>query len=150
MIAAPKTYAQWAKVIEEFKISTRDEVLLNLLKEGHLEWESGVAQRFSNMFTQAINTRINRAIDNFQKEMRFAQGNEGLIIQALINLRKELAYVKEAVNITAFPEDHRNKLVEMVVKQANTIQQSIEDSSISDRSGRMRYIVRNNRVNILD
>jgi hypothetical protein len=150
MMTAPKTYAQWSEVIEQFKVSTRDLMLLNLLKEGHLEWGNGIAQRFSNKFIEAINIRINRANDNFDKEIGYAKGNERIIVQALISLRKELAYVKEAVNIVAFPEKHRNKLIEIVVKQADIIQQSLEDTSKSEQSGRLGYIVRNNRVNNLD
>ena len=53
----------------------------------------------------------------------------------------------QAVNIQAFPEEHRKQYLQLVIDQANKMQQSLEDSAKRDRSGKMGSIVRNHKVN---
>ena len=60
MIPAPHTYSEWTKVIDIFKEKQNDTEVLIAMKSGTLEWQSGVADRFSK-----------RMIDTW-----FAQGNE--------------------------------------------------------------------------
>ena len=94
------------------------------MKAGSIQWQSGVAERFSRKLIEAVNFRMNAASDKFQKDLSRSHGQEGAIVQAILSLRKE-----------------------MVIEQADNMQKSLEDSAKNDRSGRMSSIVRNHRVN---
>ncbi len=147
MIPAPHTYSEWTKVIDIFKEKQNDTEVLIAMKNGTLEWQAGVAERFFKRMADAVKTRINNASDNFQKNYKYARGAEGAIVQALLGLRKEMSFLAQAVNIQALPEEYRKQILQLVIDQANIMQQSLEDTAKGDRSGKMSSIVRNHKVN---
>ena len=106
-------------------------------------WQSGVAERFLNKIVAAMNFRLKRAIDNFQKSYR---GDENETIKAIMQLRKELQFLLKVVSIKALPDKEKAELRNIIVAQSNSIQESLEKSSESDRSGKLASIVKNNRV----
>ena len=147
MIAAPHTYSDWAKILDLFKAKQNDTDILSAMQSGTLEWQSGVADRFSKRLVEAVNLRMNMASDKFQRDLNNARGAEGAIVQALLSLRREMAFLTKAVNIPALPEEYRRQYVQLVVSQADKMQRSLEDSAKKDRSGKMSSIIRNHRVN---
>ena len=68
-IAPPATYADWIKLLDDLKEKTDDDAVLEAMQKGTLEWQSGVAERFSRKLVDAVNHRLNGATDRFQKEM---------------------------------------------------------------------------------
>ena len=148
MMPTPHTYSDWTKVLDIFKAKEDDTGILSVMKEGTLEWQSGVAERFSKRLVEAVNTRMNAASDKFQRDMNYARGEEGAIVQALLALRKELAFLVQAMDIPALPEEYRKQYIQLVSDQAKNVQISLEDSARKDRSGKMSSIVRNHRVDV--
>lgn len=146
-ITPPHTYAEWVSVLDMFKNKTEDEEVLQAMLRGTVEWQSGVAERFSKKLIDVVNYRMNSATDKFQKEMTRSRGQERAIVQALLALRKELSFLSKAINLPALPEKDRQHYHQLVISQANSIQSSLEDSAKTDRSGKLASIVRNNRVN---
>lgn len=147
MSMVPHTYAEWVVILEAFKNKTNDEDTLNAMKAGTIEWQSGVAERFINKLTEAFNSRMNTACDRFQKEMSRSNGQESLIVQAILGLRKEMAFLARAIDIPALPENSRQQYVNLIVEQADNMQKSLEDSAKRDRTGKMSSIIRNHKVN---
>ena len=147
MMQAPHTYAEWVKVLDLFRARQDDREVLAAMQQGSLEWQSGVADRFSKRLVDAVNARMNTASDKFQRDMSNARGAEGAIVQALLSLRKEMALLAQAVVIPSLPEEYRRQYVQLVLDQANHMQDSLEDSAKKDRSGKLSSIVRNHRVN---
>ena len=147
MIPVPHTYSEWAKIIDIFKDKQNDTEVLIAMKSGTLEWQSGVADRFSKRLIDAINLRMNDASEKIQKNLNNSRGAEGAIVQALLGLRKEMCFLAQAVNIQVLPEEHRKQYLQLVLDQANQMQKSLEDSAKRDRSGKMGSIVRNHKVN---
>ncbi len=148
MMPAPHTYSEWTKVLDIFKAKEDDAGILAAMKEGTLEWQSGVAERFSKRLVDAVNVRMNAASDKFRRDMNYARGTEGAIVQALLALRKELAFLVQAMDIPALPEEYRKQYIQLVSDQAKNVQASLEDSARRDRSGKMSSIVRNHRVDV--
>lgn len=146
-ITPPHTYAEWVSVLDMFKNKTDDAEVLPAMKQGTIEWQSGVAERFSKKLIDAVNHRMNSAIDKFQKEMGRSRGQEREIVMALLALRKELCFLSQAIDLPVLPEKDRQHYRQLVIDQANSIQSSLEDSAKADRSGKLASIVRNNRVN---
>ncbi len=147
MIAVPHTYSDWSSVISIFKEKRDDDEVVKAMKSGTIEWQSGVAERFSKKLIDAVNFRMNAASDKFQLEMTRARGQESAIVQAILSLRKEMVFLADAINLPALPEGDRSHYVSLVREQANNIQKSLEDSAKNDRSGKMSSIVRNHKVN---
>ena len=145
MDKAPKIYADWIKVFNVLKSGEDDEAILPLMQEGEIVWQSGVAERFLRKLVDTVNFRLDKAIDNFQKSYR---GDENETIKAIMQLRKELQFLLKVVSIKALPDKEKAELRNIIVAQSNSIQESLEKSSESDRSGKLASIVKNNRVNV--
>ena len=90
---------------------------------------------------------MNAATDQFQKSMSRSRGQESLIVQAVLSLRKELQFLARVMDIPVIPEKDRRQYVQMVRNQADQMQKSLEDSARTDRTGKLGSIVRNHRVN---
>lgn len=146
-ITPPRTYAEWVAVLDMLKNKIDDESVLFAMQQGTIEWQSGVAERFAKKLIDVINYRMNSASDKFQKEMGRAYGQERVIVQALLALRKEMCFLSKAINLPAIPENDRQQYYELVISQADNMQSSLEDSAKKDRSGKLASIVRNNKVN---
>lgn len=123
-----------------------DEAALKAMKSGTLEWQAGVAERFTQSLAGAVNARMNAASDKFQKDMGRAAGKEGPIVQAIIALRKEMAFLADAMDLPAIPAEDRPKYVRLVREQAEKMQASLDESAKKDRSGKMSGIARSHRL----
>lgn len=147
MIPTPHTYSEWVSVLDIFKSKSNDSEVLTAMKNGTVEWQSGVAERFSKRLIDAVNHRMNAASDKFQKDMSRTNGTEGATVQAILALRKEMAFLAKAIDLPALPENHRQRYVQLVRDQADTMQKALEDTAKADRSGKLSSIVRNHKVN---
>ena len=145
MNKAPKIYADWVKVFNILKSGEDDENILALMQEGIVVWQSGVAERFLKRLVEAVNFRLNKATDNFQKSR---QTDENEIIQSLMQLRRELQFVLKTVDLNAIPVKEKTELRNMIINQSNSIQESLEKSAESDRTGKLSSIIKNNKVTI--
>ena len=143
MDKAPKIYADWIKVFNVLKSGEDDETILPLIQEGEIVWQSGVAERFLRKLVDTVNFRLNKAIDSFQKSR---QSDENEIVQSLMQLRRELQFMLKVVDINAIPVKEKTELRNMIINQSNSIQESLEKSSESDRSGKLSSIIKNNKV----
>lgn len=149
MIQTPHTYSEWVSILSVFKERTNDSEVLTAMQSGAIEWQTGVAERFSRKLIDAVNFRMNTATDRFQKEISRSQGRESEIVQAILSLRKELSFLARAIDLPALPQKEREHYVRLVYEQADSIQRSLEDSAGKDRSGRLSSIIRNHKVNSL-
>ena len=143
MNKAPKIYADWIKVFNTLKSGENDETILPLMQEGEIVWQSGVAERFLRKLVDTVNFRLNKAIDNFQKSR---QSDENEIVQSLMQLRRELQFMLKVVDINVIPVKEKMELRNMIINQSTSIQESLEKSSESDRSGKLSSIIKNNKV----
>ena len=143
MNKAPKIYADWIKVFDILKSGEDDETILPLMQEGEIVWQSGVAERFLRKLVDTVNFRLNKAIDNFQKSH---QSDENEIVQSLMQLRRELQFMLKVVDINVIPVKEKMELRNMIINQSTSIQESLEKSSESDRSGKLSSIIKNNKV----
>ena len=145
MDKAPKIYADWIKVFDVLNSGEDDEAILPLMQEGEIVWQSGVAERFLRKLVDTVNFRLNKAIDSFQKSR---QSDENEIVQSLMQLRRELQFMLRVVDINAVPVKEKMELRNMIINQSNSIQESLEKSSESDRSGKLSSIIKNNKVTV--
>lgn len=148
-IQPPHTYAEWVQVLDILQSKTEDKAVLQAMQEGTVKWQAGVAERLTHRLADAVNKRMNMAADRFQQNILHASGQEGPLVQALLSLRHDLAFLYAVADIPAVPEKERTQLRGLVEQQADKMQRSLEDTAQKDRSGKMPSLVRNHRVNIL-
>lgn len=147
MIQIPHTYAEWVNLFDILKQKTDDEDVLAAMLQGTIVWQAGVAERFSKKLIDTVNGRMNDVLDKFQKDLGRANGQERVIIQALLSLRKEMKFLLRVVDLPALPERERSHYKKLVSQQADKMQSSLEDSARNDRSGKLLSLVRNHKVN---
>ena len=140
----PMIYSEWVDILNILKNRTNDEEVLEVMKKGTIEWQSGVAERLTKRLINIVNERMQYAIDKYQSVKYY---DERGFIQSLLNLRKELKFLNEVLNIAIIPEKDREQYRDLVVNQANIIQNSLEESAKNDHSGKLLSIVKNHRVN---
>ena len=145
MDKAPKIYADWVKAFNIVKSAEDDEAILALMQEGEIVWQSGVAERFLKKIVDTVNFRLNRATDNFQKSYGT---DENELIKSVMQLRKELQFTLKIVDIKALPVKEKMEIRNMIIAQSNAIQESLEKSAASDRSGKLASVLKNNKVNV--
>lgn len=146
-ILPPHTYAEWVEILNLLQNKIDDQQVLQAMYAGTVQWQSGVAERFSRKLIDVVNRRMNEATDKFQKEIARSGGQERATVQALLALRKEMSFLSNVINLPALPEKERQQYHQLVIDQANSIQKSLEDSAKKERTGKLMSIVRNNRVN---
>lgn len=146
-ISVPKTYSDWVEILDMLMDRTNDEEILEAMQKGTVEWQTGVAERFSKKLIDTVNCRMNYATEKFQKEMLRSNGQERAIVQALLALRKEFLFLSKVITLPAIPEKDREHYYSLVISQADSVQHSLEDSAKKDRTGKLASIVRNNKVN---
>ncbi len=149
MIKKPHTYAEWVEALDILKAKTDDEEVLAAMQKGTIEWQTGVAERFSKRLIDTVNYRMDGASDKFQRDLNNAHGEEGAIVRALLSLRKEMAFLARAIDLPVLPEKDRSHYKALVIDQANTMQKSLEDSAKKDYSGKLLNIIRNHKVNTI-
>lgn len=117
MIPVPHTYAEWINLLACFTQRENDEEVLLAMQSGTLEWQSGVAERFSKKLIDSVNERMNLASDRFQQAISKSHGEEGAIIYAILALRKEMAFLAEAMNLPVLPDKDRQTYINLVLNR---------------------------------
>lgn len=149
MIKEASTYLEWKILLDKFKMKESDDEVLSAMKNSNIYWQSGVAERFSKKLIDSVNYRMNNIIDRFQTEMTMYISHERELLNALLNVRKELKYLKEAMNLPCIPEKYRQQHINIVLKQADKMQSSLEESAKQDKTGKILHIIKNNKINNL-
>lgn len=148
---APHTYSEWVSLFKRFSEGADDKEVVLAMKNGSLEWQAGVADRFSKHFSNALNKRIKSALDRFDENMKRSTDAEEGYIRSLNALGMELSFIRDAADLQCIPEEYRVQFVQLVSSAADQAQQSLEDSAVSidktERTGRIPFIVRNHAVN---
>lgn len=148
MVHAPSTYAEWTVVLNAFADRLNDDEIVPAMHEGSLVWQAGVAERFSQRLVDAVNKRMDSAIERFQRDQKRANGDERVLHHALRALRNEFVTIINALDIKALPEDHRARYMQLVKSQADSVQNSLETSAAQvDRSGKLLHLIKNTPVN---
>lgn len=143
---APRVYAEWVEVFEAFKSRINDGETIEAMENGTFEWQAVTSEMFMTEFTNALNIRMDSIHKRFK---RTPISNENELTAAVSSIKRELKLLMRAAKITTLPEHYSNELCGMIRKAADEIQSSLESSADSDRSGRIRYILRSLKVNDL-
>lgn len=146
----PTTYSQWIDCFDGLKAGLKDEEAILLMERGTIDWTPGVAERLTQQLYEVIDFRLRKTSDQFQKELNVGRGDEMALVQAILSVRKRLAFLKRIAQLPAFPEQVNEAMYTILSDYAKKSQQSLEDSAKSDRTGRLRITIKNNPITSFD
>ncbi|MFD1705164.1 hypothetical protein ACFSCZ_00170 [Siminovitchia sediminis] len=146
----PKHYSEWVDCLDVVKEGTNDQAVIECMEKGSIEWSRGVAERITQRLYETFEHRIKRTSDLLQKDLNRCNGNETEMVKALLSARKRLALLKRLAQLEAFPENVRESLAASLEEYAKNTQESLEKSALSDRTGRLRMLIKNNAVTKYD
>lgn len=142
---APTSYSEWSACIDALEAGLNDELVIQAMAQGNLSWTSGVANLFSERISGAFNTRLQRCAERMTRNL--SQGtDETTLVRALLDTRRSLSLLQRVAKIPAFPEMLKDHLCTAVKRYAERTQQSLEDSAMHDRSGRLSSLIRHNNL----
>lgn len=149
-MSTPHTYAEWIDCLDQLKTGTKDEEIISNMERGKVEWTKGVAERLTQHLYETFEIRLKQSADQLQKELNACYGDETLLVKSILSARKRLAILKKVTELPSFP-DHVNSVMLNILKEyAKNTQQSLEDSTYTDRTGRLRSLIRNNPITQFD
>lgn len=141
----PRTYAQWSECLDRLAKGSEDEICLGQMRAGELLWTGGVASLFAQRMADEFNARLIRCSEHLARDLR-AVSDEGSIVRAIINARQALNFLHRLAQLPSFAETLRTHLTGEVRAFAERSQRSLEDSSRTDRTGRLALVLRNNNL----
>lgn len=142
-IGAPRSYAQWSACLDRLSEGLHDDACLEAMRAGDLSASGGVVTLFSQRLADEFNARLRRCSEHLTRDLRTG-GEESQIVRAILNARKQLAFLHRLAQVEIFPATLRTHLTDELRKFAQRAQQSLEDSAKTDRSGRLLVLLRNN------
>lgn len=141
----PVIYKDWVDLLDQVAAGTDDDKALELMQQGTLYWQIGVANRFLNVLVETVNVRIQRIQNDMNKKFsRSTQENE--LVSEMLFARKQYDFLEKLVSIPAIPEEQQKNLLEMIRNNRHQLQSSLEDSVKNEPSGKMLSILRNNKL----
>lgn len=146
----PHTYSEWVDILNLLSCTGNNQEVLDAMQRGTLEVQLGVYPRFINKLLTVIQLRIDKANDQFNNNIHYANSNMNMIVKALLSYRKELCFLVDIANISAIRTQDQEKLVDLIQDGANQIQESIEKSIQYRTSKKLLMIIKENWVNKLN
>lgn len=149
MVKTPTTYAEWLNCFDRFRDEQFEEEVIVAMKNGTIEWQSGVAERFTKSLFDLIDYKIEFIMKSMNMKFSKQLKSKLEIENALLHTRRSLKKLLIFSSMESIPKDLRKKIKKYIEDTADTIQSAILDSVERDRIGEMVVLVKNNAVNKL-
>ena len=144
----PNTYTEWINCFEYIKNHPRNDMYIDTLNQGTLDYDEGLINKLSNELLGVILNRLTEALNNFSNSLKEAVEYNAFSLE-IIGLRKEFNYAYRLGNIKIFPEDVKRNIISFVINKANSVQKSLEEKTrLVDRSGMVNSMIKNNPINV--
>lgn len=162
MTAAPKppaTYSEWASLITALEDGSQDRSVVDALRRGTLENQTGVTERVVRRLSNLVSARTDQLSQRMQRrigQIASSGAVERELVSQLLSARREFCYLIGVVDLPALPDDIRPQLRQLVTSAADAMQRALEESatrmpsrglSFSSDHGMLAKIIRENPVN---
>lgn len=150
MLQPPHIYAEWVKCFEMLKEGQHDEEeILKVIHQGTIKWVPGVSDRFMRLLNEVIDDRFTKSSQKLRIDLQRANGQEHLLVPALIAERKRSEFLVRLVMMPAIPREQKKRILEAIAEANQKLQQNLESSARqNDSSGELFHIVNRNPVTV--
>ncbi|WP_297278419.1 hypothetical protein [uncultured Brachyspira sp.] len=149
MTKAPNTYFEWCELLDYLKNSSVDNEVLEAIDNGFIE--SGTYERLFKRISEIIEFRIKKSSEKFDSIVK-KSSDINIISPALNNLKREFIFlikIAKSKSILNVSKEYSDKLIDFIKNTANSMHESLEKSSVSDRTGMLKKIIVNAKINDL-
>ncbi|MGG7213203.1 hypothetical protein ACQPUY_06240 [Clostridium nigeriense] len=147
MLKVPHTYNEWMKCLDAFRDEKMENEALYAMMQGSIEWQSGVAERFTKSIFDLIEYKLNIMQNNFNNRISKPAKSSREIERNLLYARREFKRLMVFSEIKVFPQELCQHIESYITKTADAMQNSLLDSAKRDRTGVIASLVRKNPVN---
>lgn len=127
-----------------------NEYYINQILNGSFEMTPVMAPKFTQRYGEMLNSLYEKGIDAFQSEFKNVKGMETAIVKALGTQKSRLHIMIDLCSLDFFTDDIKTSFKDMILKAANQMQSSLEDSVKYDRTGQLQWLIKNNAINRLE
>ena len=149
MTKAPNTYFEWCELLDYLKNSSVDNEVLEAIDNGFIE--SGTYERLFKRISEIIEYRIKKSSEKFDSIVK-KSSDINIISPALNNLKREFIFlikIAKSKSILNVSKEYSDKLIDFIKNTSNSMHESLEKSSVSDRTGMLKKIIVNVKINDL-
>lgn len=146
----PTAYIEWVNAINYVKEHPRNDMYIDNLNKGTLEYDNNLIQRLKQELSDCIFGRIGKEVESFTRYLK-GQVDYNSFSLKVVELKKELIYGKKLANIRILPDNVRDELNKQIIEVADQIQNLlVEQTQRIDKTGSINSIIKNNPINRLD
>jgi hypothetical protein len=140
----PRSYAGWLPLLDRFKDG--DDSVLDLLREGSIEWTSIVAERWTAQLSSALERRLTMLSKQLQLWLDRSRGESFAVAGAVLNARRCLDRLREFASIPCVPDNVKSHLTSEIDRWAMETQKVLEENAAKIRTdhGRLLKTFRDN------
>ena len=149
MINPPKTSYEWNKLLELIKEGSNDNEVLSAMQQGTIAWISSVANIFVKNLLSTVDFRLQKGLKKFQQSFNYVGNNEGAFILNIRNFKNEMRFLCQLVDLKCIPEEERVKYKKIIQDNADKIQENMEKAALVDKTGKILYIIKQNKINAI-
>lgn len=143
----PCIYAEWVSCFDAFAAGNNDEAVLQLMELGSIEWTTGIDEKMTRRLYELLELRLKQVSSKMDAEFGRNGQSDTEIVRTLLNARRRFALLQRLVSLKAFPEEVKDTLKQTLHSYVRDTQASLEKSAESDRTGHIRFLIRNNSLN---
>ncbi len=142
----PRAYAEWLPLLDRFRDG--DDVVLDALHQGSIEWSSVVAERWTQHVTSALAARLQSVSRRLQLNLNRSGGDAFAVARALLDARRALQPLSAFVALPCLPEHVAEHLKSELARWTNETQAQLEKNAreIRTDNGRLLKIMRDNSL----
>jgi hypothetical protein len=140
----PREYARWLPLLDRFRGG--DDSVLELMRNGSIEWSSIVAERWTRHLSSALEGRLTMVSTQLQVALDRSKGENFAIAGALLNARRSLDRLREFAAVPCVPGNVKNHLNGEIDRWARETQSVLEKNAAKIRTdnGRLLKTFRDN------
>lgn len=139
----PHTYAQWSVWFEEFSCGGKDDDLLLLALDGHINWSHGLAVQFTQRAVHTLELRLEATRKMLQAALQKGR-TEHDVTRAILNARQAFCLLARYASLPCWPAPLPQTLTDMITQTTMALQKSLLEGAEKDRTGRIAKALRDN------
>ena len=146
----PSTYIEWIDAIEYVKDHPRNDIYIENLNKGTLDYDDILIKRLEAELNNCIFYRMGKEVESFGNYIRGSLDYNSFSLK-VVEIKKEFIYCKKIANIKILPSKIKEELNNAVMNNANRVQELLETQTEGlDKSGSINSIIKSNPINKLD
>ena len=138
------TYEEWLNIIDELK-KTNNVEQLNILKNTPIN--ENLSHMIETKLSNLVKEKFEKSISKIIRELPTIFSDVNYLDLTLINLKKEINFIKEIIQLKQISISEQNNLLNLIKEQTeNTYNILLKEANQTDQTGIYTITINNNRI----